>query len=405
VTASRADRIGLWFALVFPSSFVVQKYAGWESTIAYAIAAAAIVTFPPRLTTRLSSRQIWWLTLLTLAIVVTVYALVYPIANSHAPGVGSDDDDALNVATRALVAGRFPYARRTYLGNAVHHLPGAFVLASPFVLLGTSALQNLFWVPLFFVVIREERGSRTALSLAWLVLGLSPVVFYEIVTGTGYVANTISVLVGLWWLVRTTRRDVAAVFWGVTLASRANFILLVPLAFASLRQQTNLLTAVRATALTCVTIACLTLPFYLHDPSHFAPIEGADRLLVFDQLLPHLGTASIAAMAALALALSLTRMDVAMLFRNGAALQAFPVVAGVLLSTIRDGRVNLTYARYGTFFAWFVFMTFALSARGEPERDATATAQVSLTAGAGSADKRCTRTGRKPKWRSQFRDS
>src|SRR5215471_9006867 len=77
VTASRADRIGLWFALVFPSSFVVQKYAGWESTIAYAIAAAAIVTFPPRLTTRLSSRQIWWLTLLTLAIVVTVYALFY----------------------------------------------------------------------------------------------------------------------------------------------------------------------------------------------------------------------------------------------------------------------------------------------------------------------------------------
>ena len=25
---------------------------------------------------------------------------------------------------------------------------------------------------------------------------------------------------------------------------------------------------------------------------------------------------------------------------------------------------NLTYARYGAFFAWFVFMTFALSARG-----------------------------------------
>jgi hypothetical protein len=377
----------LWFALVFPSSFVVRKYAGWESTIAYAIAAAVIVTFPPRLTARLSSRHIWWLALLTLAIVVTVYALVYPIANSHAPGVGSDDDDALNVATTALLNGRFPYGARTYLGNAVHHLPGAFVLASPFVLLGTSALQNLFWVPVFFVVVGQECGGRTALSLSWLVLGLGPAVIYEIVTGTGYAANTISVLMGLWWLVRATRRDVAAVFWGVTLASRANFILLVPLAFAALRQQTNGPTAIRATALTCVTIAFLTLPFYLHDPHHFAPLEGADRLLVFDQLLPHLGAALIAAMAALALALSLTRMDVATLFRNGALLQAFPVVVGVLLSTIRDGRVNLTYARYGTFFAWFAFLTFALSSRGEPEGEAAATARVSLTAGAGSTDK------------------
>ena len=68
-------------------------------------------------------------------------------------------------------------------------------------------------------------------------------------------------------------------------------------------------------------------------------------------------------MAALAVALSFTRMDAAALFRNCALVQAFPVVAGVVLSTIRDGRVNLTYARYGAFFAWFVFMAFVLSAR------------------------------------------
>jgi len=56
-------------------------------------------------------------------------------------------------------------------------------------------------------------------------------------------------------------------------------------------------------------------------------------------------------------------MDAAALFRNCALVQAFPVAAGVALSTIRDGRVNLTYARYGAFFAWFVFMAFALSGR------------------------------------------
>jgi hypothetical protein len=122
-------------------------------------------------------------------------------------------------------------------------------------------------------------------------------------------------------------------------------------------------TAVRAIALTCLSITCLTLPFYLHAPRHFGPLEGADRLLVFDHLLPYLGTVLIAATAALAVALSLTRMDAAALFRNCAIVQAFPVAAGVVLSTIRDGRVNLTYARYGAFFAWLVFMAFALSAR------------------------------------------
>ena len=142
--------------------------------------------------------------------------------------------------------GGFPYAVRTYLGNAVHHLPGAFVLASPFVVLGTSALQNLFWLPVFFVVISEESDSRTALSLAWLIFALSPVVMYEVVTGTGYVSNTIYVLLGLWWLVRTEHRAVAAIAWGVTLSSRANFILLLPLAFAVIRRQTDSRTAVRA---------------------------------------------------------------------------------------------------------------------------------------------------------------
>ena len=70
------------------------------------------------------------------------------------------------------------------------------MLAAPFVLLGTSALQNLFWLPLFFVAIRKEANSRTALQLA-LVLVLSPGVMHEVVTGTGYASNTIYVLLGL----------------------------------------------------------------------------------------------------------------------------------------------------------------------------------------------------------------
>jgi hypothetical protein len=70
----------------------------------------------------------------------------------------------------------------------------------------------------------------------------------------------------------------------------------------------------------------------------------------------------IASMAALAVGLSF-RADAAAVFRNGALVQAFPVGASVVLATIRDGSVNLTSARYGAFFAWFVFMACALSRR------------------------------------------
>lgn len=107
------------------------------------------------------------------------------------------------------------------------------MLASPFVRLGTNALQNLFR-PLFFLTVRAETNGRTALQLAWLVLVLGPVVLEEIVTGRGYGSNTIYVLLGLWWLVRTKHRDVAAITWGVALASRANFLFLVPLALGDL---------------------------------------------------------------------------------------------------------------------------------------------------------------------------
>lgn len=277
--------------------------------------------------------------------------------NTHVPGRGSDDDDSLNLGVAALLTGHSPYGYTSYLGNALHHLRGAFVMAAPFVLLGTSALQNLFWLSLFFLAVREEPDTRAALQLAWLVLTLSPVVMYEVVTGTGYASNTIYVLLGLWWLLRTTHRDIAAVAWGVALASRANFLFLVLLAFGWLRQHAGWRMALRATALTCVTTACVTVPFYLHDPTNFGPLDAADRLLRFDQLLPNLGVALMALMAAISVALSFMPMDAATLFRNCALVQAFPVAAGVVLSSVLQGQFDPLYTRYGPFFAWFTLMT------------------------------------------------
>src|SRR5712691_875884 len=108
--------------------------------------------------------------------------------------------------------------------------------------------------------------------------------------------------------------------------------------------------------LACATVTCLTLPFYLHDPSNFGPLEAANRLLRFNVLAPHAGVALMVLMAVLSIGLAITPMDAATLFRNCALVQAFPVVTGVVLSTVQQGRLDLTYAPYGTFFAWFVLM-------------------------------------------------
>jgi hypothetical protein len=355
----------LWVALVFPSLMITQKYLGWAGVVAYLVLAAAAVAIwrshPFGLP--MSDRVVRSLAAVTFALVVVIFLTVYPRVNSQLSGQGSDDDDANNVGAIALIHGHSPYAERTYIGSALHQLPGAFVLSLPFVLAGTSAIQNLFWLPLFFLAVREEtKSNRVALHLAWLVLFFSPTVMHQVVTGTGYVANTIYVVLGLWWLLWTTHRDLAAVAWGVALATRANFLLLIPIAFGGLRQRQGTKTAVRATALTLATVLMLSLPFYLHDPLNFGPAEGANRLFRFDSLIAYSGETMLFVAAALAVFFARTPMDRGDVFRNCAIVQAIAPIAGTLLGTIQRGIPDLSYATYGTFFSWFAFMGIASGA-------------------------------------------
>jgi len=347
----------VWLALVAPSLFIVHKYSGTAGAAAYAAIAALAVAAAPRLPIPRSRRGRRTVAVATIAVIVIVFAMMYPAVNVHTPGVGSDDDDAYNTGARALIEGRSPYSERTYLGNVLHQLPGAFVLAAPFVIAGTSALQNLFWLPAFFLAVRKETDEAAALRLSWLVIAASPTVLHQVITGTGHAANTIYVALGLWWLTRTVHTNIAGAFWGVAVASRANFLLLLPLAFGWLWQHRGWRTAVAAMAFTCGVATALVFPFYLDDPMQFGPLEAADRLLRFNAVFAYAGAAIGISMAAAAGILACRQMDRAALFRNCALVQALPVVAGVLLSGA--GRLSLAYATYGTFAAWFVFMATA----------------------------------------------
>jgi len=365
----RWDVIGLWLSLTVPSFALLIKYGGWSGAIAYTIIVAVVTARVAGRFRPMTNRAAGVLAAVTWLVAVIIFALVYPRVNLHVAGIGSDDDDALNLGARALLAGQSPYAQTTYLGNVLHHLPGAFVLALPFVLAGTSALQNLFWIPLFFLAVKTETGDAgLALTLVWLVLALSPAVGWEIATGTGYSANTITVLLGLWWLSRTRQRDLAAVVWGVTLASRPNFLFIVPLAFGWFRQHFGWPVAARITSIACATAALLSVPFYVHDPARFGPLEAADRLFRFDAVQPGLGAALLASIGLLSVGLSLRKMDRIALFRNCALIQAWPVAAGIGATTLAGRSIDLEYVRYGAFFAWFVLMAVACEWSGKGDQ-------------------------------------
>jgi hypothetical protein len=345
----------LWLCLVLPSVFTVQKFFGWPSVGGYCIATAWAVWQRPLLRWRLNERTALWLSVLTFTGLAVLFAIGYPIANSHIPGTGSDDDDALNTAVFELFHRHNPYYARTYLGNVIHHFPGAFLLAAPFVLLWTSALQNLFWLALFFLVLRRELGNTfAALRWFWLMLIFSPIVVHQLITGTGHVTNAIYVMLGLWWLVNAQRKALPAGVWGVSLSSRANFLFLLPLAFGWFTQRSGWKTSVRLLILTGLVCLLLTLPLYAYDPQRFAPLEAVNRLTRFEVVLPYAGWLIGIGMALLSFILASQPMHKSsVLWRNCALVQAFPVIAGYLL-----GR-DLSFLTYGSFFLCFGIFAFA----------------------------------------------
>ena len=153
--------LGLGVALCVPSMGVVQRYFGnWGIALYLLVGAAGLLLLVRNLDSvrrwvaRCSDRQIFWLAGVTFFVILTVFLVVYPIANTGQRSGGSDSDDALNIAANELMHGRYPYSPRTYLDNPISPMPGAVLLAVPFVLLGSSVYQNLFWLFVFFIVMR-----------------------------------------------------------------------------------------------------------------------------------------------------------------------------------------------------------------------------------------------------------
>lgn len=361
--------LGLAFVLIFPSTAVVQRALGFPGVAVYVAAACGLLWLGQRVAfpwvmARMPSRWAAGLLVAGFGAMATLFLVLYPIANSGVVGGGSDGDDALDVAAAALMQGQYPYYPRTYLGNPISPLPGSVLLAAPFVaILGGSAFQNLLWLVLFFITVCVAlRSAGQALLLLWVMLLLSPALLHALAIGSDYIANGVFVLLFSWWLLAWTAQPgrrwavalLLAALLGVALASRAQFVLLLPLIFSALGQRVGWRPAAGLLAAAVVALAAVTLPFLLYDPAGFTPLGTYREIGIFDAVLPGAGVGITLATAAAGLGLA--RQDngnLTVFFRNCTSVLALPVVCGVVLMSIGLGRLDFSFAGFGVMVMFF----------------------------------------------------
>jgi hypothetical protein len=163
-----------------------------------------------------------------------------------------------------------------------------------------------------------------------------------------------------------------AALLGVGLASRAQFILLLPLIFSALGRRVGWRPAAGLLAVSIGALAAVTLPFLLYDPAGFTPLGTYREIGIFDAVLPGagVGIALATALAGLALAWQ-DNGHLAVFLRNCTAVLALPVVCGVVLMSIGLGRIDFSFAAFGVMFLFFGAAAF-WSASRTPDQSLTA---------------------------------
>lgn len=356
--------------LLLPSIDTVQKYFGNAGELFFLIGGtiifvAAMRFVVPKYFSNLTERQAIYIFALILLLLIFAFAILYPIANAHTPIAGSDQDDALDLAASDLLHGHYPYYQRTYLGNLIAPLPGSVLLATPFVLLGYSAYQNIFWVAAFFVAARSHvRSAAAALSLIVTVFVFSPSVLQNMMTGIDRLANALYVLIFLQMTVTTGSNErspfLGKVIWplmlGIGLSSRANFVFVVPLLLTTLAARIGWKRAFGFSGVVVAASVLVTIPFWLYDPQGFSPlIVQYSKVGDYADVMPHSGVVVLIVTVALTIYLALKRSneDLNRLFLNCAVVQAFPVVCSVILLSLHLGKIDLSLAGYGLFSLFF----------------------------------------------------
>jgi hypothetical protein len=359
---SFAREAALGGALFLASSGTVQQYLGLGGVVAYAAGVAVAVPLATRvalpwLDNHVSGRTAAVLLVATWLVLLVAFVVVYPHANRHGVAVGSDRDDAATIATKHLLHGLYPYSTETYLGNPVSQLPGALFLDAPFVLFGNSAYENPFWLAVLLgLLVWIARDARIALAAAWIALLLSPALLREYLTGGDVLANTVAVLVfGLGCLLLGRRwRIASAVLLGVALSWRPNLAYWLPLFGAAWARRHGAREAVVLPCLALAAFAAVTLPFYLTHLHDFTPLQTANKVRRYDDVLPKSSVVVLVTtgLGACWAAWHILKARIPDLLGSAAAVQAILLGWIVVLASASEHRIDFSslVIAYGLFF-------------------------------------------------------
>ncbi|WP_164920943.1 hypothetical protein [Thermosynechococcus vestitus] len=350
---------------------LIQKFFSLMGILIYML----IVTLVVRLLLKFRAKIFsfvskFYLTILAFIIIfgIACFAFVYPLETSGVLGRGSDRDEALNIAFWEFVQGRYPYFAVTHLGGKITPLPGSILLASPFILLGNSAYQNLFWLAIFLLLTSVYLKSHISAILMLMFLAvLSPAFQYEYISGGDLIANSIYILTAIFLQTKALSSNSfiakfsTSIFTGITLASRSNFLTLLPLLFVLFWRSSGKRVALTYLSLSVLTLISIVMPFYLVLPNEFPPFFAGNKLSEINTSIPFASTGIIllTLLASVLLSLHLFKVSKSHLLPSCilycAIVQAFPMVCGILLMSILKSQLDfsLLLHRYGLMFLFF----------------------------------------------------
>ena len=370
--------------LAFPSTGFVQKYAGEAGLAAYLALAVGVVFLSVGLARRFSpwlNRHFKGLAILSITGLTVAFVALHPFEESRGPGKSSDRDEGLEMAVGRIAKGETPYYTSNRTAGPLSVLPGSIFLATPFVVIGKVGLQNVFWLAVFlFAAEAYFRDKAFALWALAVPLVLSEAALYEFISGGDLIANGIYVSVfflfalNRWEDPKTPawQRWLSCVLLGVGLASRANFMLLLPLFGAALWRIAAWRVAVGGGLLTTLTTAAITLPFYLNEPEGFSPLRSRDKLGFADETLPWAGTSIIgltilvSCLGALWLLLRHGNDHKEKFFRCCTVITITPLIGAVFLSSWIAGAPDfgITSDRFGLMYVCFALLGWGKAISG-----------------------------------------
>jgi hypothetical protein len=210
------------------------------------------------------------------------------------------------------------------------------------------------------MMIRQMKPGIALLAF-WSLLLCSPVVLNEIVSGGDLLPISIWVLVFTLSLTNTSckQRWPWIVLLGIGLASRINFLLIIPLITGELARLYGLRRGLEYGIWVTIVCGTIVLPFYFYDPPGFSPLHIESILMRFEPVLPNVKIVLPLVSGILALLLGALQMRYGTqrsLFWGCALVLAIPVLSVVTFSSVLVGHPEFVYySWYGVgamVFAW-----------------------------------------------------